>query len=233
MQSNCTDTTKPQLRECIKGEAGVHGSMAEEQKGTCSPAAAAELSRNAEDGYSWRKYGQKHVKGSEYPRSYYKCNNSSCPVKKKVERSHDGEITEIIYKGAHNHPKPHPRISLGPSGTSSEMLEPIEGSEPGLKVENGMSWKFNNQLRSKDPRVGSDWRPDGLERTSSTSVLADILDPLVTTQGKSVSVLGSCDTPELASRIAGQDGEDEDRATQGSTSQGDEADGDESEPKRR
>ncbi|KAL0322302.1 UNVERIFIED_CONTAM: putative WRKY transcription factor 20 [Sesamum calycinum] len=54
------------------------------------------------------KYGQKHVKGSEYPRSYYKCTNTNCQVKKKVERSHDGQITEIVYKGSHNHPKPQP-----------------------------------------------------------------------------------------------------------------------------
>ncbi|XP_071713460.1 WRKY transcription factor WRKY24-like [Rutidosis leptorrhynchoides] len=59
--------------------------------------------RNSEDGYNWRKYGQKQVKGSEYPRSYYKCTHPNCQVKKKVERSHNGHITEIIYKGAHNH----------------------------------------------------------------------------------------------------------------------------------
>ncbi|CDP04204.1 unnamed protein product [Coffea canephora] len=164
----------PHLREGIKSETGIQELHREDQKGTYP--GAAEMSRNAEDGYSWRKYGQKHVKGSEYPRSYYKCNNSNCPVKKKVERSHDGEITEIIYKGAHNHPKPHPRISLGPPSQSSEMLETSEGSEPGLKAEN---------------------------RT------------------------------EIALTAAYQDGEDDDRATQGSTSQGDEADADESEPKRR
>ncbi|GER56972.1 WRKY DNA-binding protein [Striga asiatica] len=62
----------------------------------------------AEDGYNWRKYGQKQVKGSEYPRSYYKCTHTNCPVKKKVERSHEGHVTEIIYKGAHTHPKPPP-----------------------------------------------------------------------------------------------------------------------------
>ncbi|XP_010545308.1 PREDICTED: probable WRKY transcription factor 2 isoform X2 [Tarenaya hassleriana] len=60
----------------------------------------------AEDGYNWRKYGQKLVKGSEYPRSYYKCTSLNCLVRKKVERSREGQITEIIYKGAHNHPKP-------------------------------------------------------------------------------------------------------------------------------
>lgn len=59
-----------------------------------------------DDGYNWRKYGQKQVKGSEFPRSYYKCTHPSCPVKKKVERSVDGQITEIIYKGEHNHQRP-------------------------------------------------------------------------------------------------------------------------------
>ncbi|TKY47217.1 WRKY transcription factor 33 [Spatholobus suberectus] len=64
------------------------------------------LSRRSDDGYNWRKYGQKQVKGSENPRSYYKCTYPNCPTKKKVERSLDGPITEIVYKGTHNHPKP-------------------------------------------------------------------------------------------------------------------------------
>ncbi|RWW10598.1 hypothetical protein GW17_00025848 [Ensete ventricosum] len=64
--------------------------------------------RPSYDGYNWRKYGQKQVKGSEYPRSYYKCTHPTCPVKKKVERSLDGQIAEIVYKGEHNHPKPQP-----------------------------------------------------------------------------------------------------------------------------
>ncbi|KAL0423019.1 UNVERIFIED_CONTAM: putative WRKY transcription factor 4 [Sesamum radiatum] len=62
----------------------------------------------ASDGYNWRKYGQKHVKASECPRSYYKCTHLNCPVKKKVERSLDGRITEITYKGRHNHDPPQP-----------------------------------------------------------------------------------------------------------------------------
>ncbi|EMS51071.1 putative WRKY transcription factor 2 [Triticum urartu] len=58
----------------------------------------------AEDGYNWRKYGKKQVKNSEHPTSYYKCSHQNCPVKKKVERCQDGDITEIVYKGSHNHP---------------------------------------------------------------------------------------------------------------------------------
>nr|ARU79619.1 WRKY transcription factor [Castanea mollissima] len=64
--------------------------------------------RPSYDGYNWRKYGQKQVKGSEYPRSYYKCTHPNCPVKKKVERSLDGQIAEIVYKGEHSHSKPQP-----------------------------------------------------------------------------------------------------------------------------
>lgn len=64
------------------------------------------LNRRSDDGYNWRKYGQKQVKGSENPRSYYKCTYPNCPTKKKVEKSLDGQVTEIVYKGTHNHPKP-------------------------------------------------------------------------------------------------------------------------------
>ncbi|KAL2898567.1 putative WRKY transcription factor 58 [Bienertia sinuspersici] len=64
------------------------------------------VDKPADDGFNWRKYGQKQVKGSEYPRSYYRCTTPNCPVKKKVERSFDGHITEIIYKGQHNHGRP-------------------------------------------------------------------------------------------------------------------------------
>nr|AAP82932.1 WRKY transcription factor 33 [Capsella rubella]AAP82933.1 WRKY transcription factor 33 [Capsella rubella] len=75
--------------------------------------------RKGEDGYNWRKYGQKQVKGSENPRSYYKCTFPSCPTKKKVERSLEGQITEIVYKGSHNHPKPQSTRRSSSSSSST------------------------------------------------------------------------------------------------------------------
>ncbi|KAK8939970.1 putative WRKY transcription factor 2 [Platanthera guangdongensis] len=60
------------------------------------------LGARAQVRFSWRKYGQKQVKCSELPRSYYKCTYPNCTYKKKVEISHEG-ITEITYKGKHNH----------------------------------------------------------------------------------------------------------------------------------
>ncbi|QHN86100.1 Putative WRKY transcription factor [Arachis hypogaea] len=84
------------------------------------------LSRRSDDGYNWRKYGQKQVKGSENPRSYYKCTFPNCPTKKKVERSLDGQITEIVYKGTHNHPKPQNtrRNSLSSSNSAAFAIAP-------------------------------------------------------------------------------------------------------------
>ncbi|KAI3774857.1 hypothetical protein L1987_49420 [Smallanthus sonchifolius] len=58
------------------------------------------------DGYNWRKYGQKLVKGNTFVRSYYKCTFANCPARKQVERTNDGNITEINYLWKHEHPKP-------------------------------------------------------------------------------------------------------------------------------
>lgn len=60
-----------------------------------------------EDGYRWRKYGQKAVKNSPYPRSYYRCTTQKCTVKKRVERSYQDPSTVITtYEGQHNHHLP-------------------------------------------------------------------------------------------------------------------------------
>lgn len=79
--------------------------------------------RKLEDGYNWRKYGQKQVKGSENPRSYYKCTFPNCPTKKKVERAIDGQITEIVYKGTHNHPKPQSTRRTSSANANSQAMQ--------------------------------------------------------------------------------------------------------------
>ncbi|KAJ9563377.1 hypothetical protein OSB04_008537 [Centaurea solstitialis] len=83
---------------------------------------------SSSDLWSWRKYGQKPIKGSPYPRGYYKCSTSKgCLARKQVERNRsDPGMLIITYTGEHNHPVPTQRNSLAGSSrnkstTSSDI----------------------------------------------------------------------------------------------------------------
>ncbi|KVH88860.1 DNA-binding WRKY [Cynara cardunculus var. scolymus] len=72
------------------------------------------------DGYRWRKYGQKMVKGNPHPRNYYKCTSAGCPVRKHIEMAVDGSSEVILtYKGVHDHDMP---IRTKDQGSPSGLL---------------------------------------------------------------------------------------------------------------
>ncbi|PWA94968.1 DNA-binding WRKY [Artemisia annua] len=176
-------------------------------------------SASADDGYNWRKYGQKQVKGSEYPRSYYKCTHPNCPVKKKVERSHEGHITEIIYKGAHNHPKlgPNRRSGNGSSGVLSDMQGDVN-EQGGNSVDGSSVWGASMQHKGSN-----NWgQESNLEVTSSGLIM----------QGQNSGQFESSDAVDGSTTFS-NDEEEDDRATHGSVSLGYDGEGDESESKRR
>lgn len=125
------------------------------------------------DGYNWRKYGQKLVKGNTFVRSYYKCTFGSCPARKQVEHSHDGHITEINYLWKHEHPKPIHTLVKGsafvlplqskgsdehPLVTSEEtnhlQLVPVteNSTEVAVSHSNEMKGEVNNGISSDSKR---------------------------------------------------------------------------------
>ncbi|KAM1038996.1 hypothetical protein ACFX13_034333 [Malus domestica] len=69
------------------------------------PAISDKTSDIPPDEFSWRKYGQKPIKGSPYPRGYYKCSSiRGCPARKHVERCfEDPAMLIVTYEGEHKH----------------------------------------------------------------------------------------------------------------------------------
>uniref|UniRef100_A0A0E0DF81 WRKY transcription factor WRKY24 n=1 Tax=Oryza meridionalis TaxID=40149 RepID=A0A0E0DF81_9ORYZ len=168
-------------------------------------AAAAAAAAVAEDGYSWRKYGQKQVKHSEYPRSYYKCTHASCAVKKKVERSHEGHVTEIIYKGTHNHPKPAasrrpPVHPPPPPTTTTPTPTPLP---PGDAQADHAPDGGGGSTPAGAGQAGAEWHNggvvggEGLDATSSPSVPGELCESTASMQvhdGAAAAQLG--ESPE-------------------------------------
>lgn len=146
------------------------------------------VARACEDGYNWRKYGQKNVKTSQYPRSYYKCTHPNCKVKRKLQCSPDGQITEIMYDGVHCHPRQQRNRQeiLRTSFLHNQMSEASDGSG----------------------EAGSDWEVGGLE--TSTSILTANSDPWSNSEAKlSCAIFESNGTPELSLGDAAADDDDE------------------------
>ncbi|KAK1278544.1 putative WRKY transcription factor 14 [Acorus gramineus] len=104
---------------------GIKRRKSQAKKVVCIPAPAAATSRPSgevvpSDLWAWRKYGQKPIKGSPYPRGYYRCSSSKgCSARKQVERSRtDPNMLVITYTSEHNHPWPMQRNALAGSTRS-------------------------------------------------------------------------------------------------------------------
>ncbi|UPR01768.1 WRKY family transcription factor [Chloropicon primus] len=82
------------------------GGKKEQKSSTKEVVEVESKSDQIDDGYRWRKYGQKLVKGNPFPRSYYKCTHPGCNVRKHVERSQaNPKCIVTTYEGKHNHEK--------------------------------------------------------------------------------------------------------------------------------
>ncbi|KAF2315226.1 hypothetical protein GH714_038496 [Hevea brasiliensis] len=100
-----------------------------------------------DDGYRWRKYGQKVILGANFPREYYRCthrHSQGCLAMKQVQRSdEDPSIFEVTYRGRHTcvqashfaisnqvHPQqqkqPHFEEKLKPSKEAFNMGEELQ-----------------------------------------------------------------------------------------------------------
>lgn len=63
------------------------------------------VSQTIVDNHSWRKYGQKKIMDSEFPRSYFRCSHKDdqgCSATKQVQKTHDNpDMYQTTYIGIH------------------------------------------------------------------------------------------------------------------------------------
>ncbi|KDP21638.1 hypothetical protein JCGZ_03309 [Jatropha curcas] len=87
-----------------------------------------------EDGYTWRKYGQKEILGSRFPRGYYRCTHQKlyqCPAKKQVQRLDDDPHTfEVTYRGDHTCHMSSTAPSVPPLQITQEMTQNMATQPP-------------------------------------------------------------------------------------------------------
>lgn len=134
-----------------------------------------------DDGFSWRKYGQKDILGAKYPRAYFRCTHrhtQGCYASKQVQRAHgDPLLFDVVYHGNHtcaqgkhcNSQRPQPAAS---GEHWQPQPQPAGGQERisvGLKAEGGapgVAAPFSFPSKQARAHTGSDF-PAGCAITAS------------------------------------------------------------------
>ncbi|XP_062224910.1 probable WRKY transcription factor 35 [Phragmites australis] len=147
---------------CAAG--GIKRRKNQARKVVCIPAPTAAGGRPTgevvpSDLWAWRKYGQKPIKGSPYPRGYYRCSSSKgCSARKQVERSRtDPNMLVITYTSEHNHPWPTQRNALAGSTRSHHG-----------KNSSNSSSKSSQKEKQQQPNVKEELKDQATTTTTST-----------------------------------------------------------------
>ncbi|KAE8726742.1 putative NAD(P)-binding Rossmann-fold superfamily protein [Hibiscus syriacus] len=99
------------------------------------------LDNPLDDGYCWRKYGQKAILGSNFPRGYYRCthrHSQGCLATKQVQRSdNDPTNFEVKYRGRHTcNQASHSAVTFVPiSAESKTRKRPYQLEETQKQVQ--------------------------------------------------------------------------------------------------
>ncbi|KAK7294879.1 hypothetical protein RJT34_17778 [Clitoria ternatea] len=113
-ESNCKSSTLKERRGCYKRRRTTQSWEKESE----AP---------VDDGYHWRKYGQKEILNTKYPRNYYRCTHKydqSCQATKQVQRvQEDPPLYRTTYYGHHTcknllNPEIILEHPISPSGSS-------------------------------------------------------------------------------------------------------------------
>jgi hypothetical protein len=124
-----------------------------------------------EDGYNWRKYGQKDILSAKHPRSYYRCtfrNTQNCWATKQVQRSdEDPTIFDITYRGKHTCSQGNNAIEAYKSQEKQEKLNSYNNNDIQHAHPSQESFtNFSNTLTVKTDNLGNEQSPFPFPSTS-------------------------------------------------------------------
>ncbi|URE28192.1 WRKY transcription factor [Musa troglodytarum] len=139
------------------------------------------------DSWAWRKYGQKPIKGSPYPRGYYRCSSwKGCPARKQVERSSLEPATLVVsYSFEHNHPWPLPKNGRHHQNRSTPAAQlPVEEPAPS-------SQPCPPEPEEKCPEVIGEDEPLLLIDDGGFRWFSDVASPCSTSAGSDELLYGS------------------------------------------
>ncbi|KAL4351915.1 hypothetical protein GQ457_06G031800 [Hibiscus cannabinus] len=173
--------------------ANSHNSRSKRRKNQLKKVCQVPAEGLSSDVWAWRKYGQKPIKGSPYPRGYYKCSTSKgCLARKQVERNRsDPSMFIVTYTAEHNHPAPTHRNSLAGSirqkplnpqavttgdSVKSSSAKPASSSSPATSVDEEPVVRSSTKVESREELVEEEGEDDfGM---SDTAVSDDLFEGL-------------------------------------------------------
>ncbi|KAK3139089.1 hypothetical protein QOZ80_5AG0377600 [Eleusine coracana subsp. coracana] len=129
-----------------------------------------------DDGYTWRKYGQKDILGSRYPRSYYRCTHKNyygCEAKKKVQRLDDDPyMYEVTYCGNHTClTSTTPLLTLPATTTTNTVSTNSPTSSAAMLAQDFamVAAEHSAPALSTAIQLGMSWMPTSLVGASSSA----------------------------------------------------------------
>ncbi|XP_058073318.1 WRKY transcription factor 55-like [Magnolia sinica] len=114
-----------------------------------------------DDGFTWRKYGQKEILNSKFPRGYYRCTHKNyygCEAKKQVQRLDDDPLmVQVTYCGHHTCQTSPTPLVLSTTETQHGMLVTTQGPSVSTSIHLG-SW-FSSHLDATEKNKNAPMDP--------------------------------------------------------------------------
>ncbi|KAI3979244.1 hypothetical protein MKX01_007720 [Papaver californicum] len=127
-----------------------------------------------DDGYNWRKYGQKDILGATYPRGYYRCtyrNAQGCLALKQVQRSdEDSSIFNVMYRLRHTCTQaPHLLPGQSQNRHCQEHQKPTKSHGTILNFQTGCQVKTQDSGAAKLAQVSPSFSFSCIDKNENNS----------------------------------------------------------------